>query len=61
MNRLDDLRNHINSMQEDFTKFYEKENNAAGTRIRKALQELKKLAQEVRNEVQAKRTERKGS
>ena len=33
-------------------KFYEKGNKAAGTRARKTLQDLKKLAQEVRLEIQ---------
>ncbi len=33
-------------------KFYEKGNKAAGTRVRKGLQDLKKLAQEVRLEIQ---------
>jgi hypothetical protein len=33
-------------------KFYEKGNKAAGTRLRKGMQELKKLAQEIRVEVQ---------
>ena len=42
-----DLRNVIN-----IEKFYEKGNKSAGTRIRKAMQELKKLAQEVRQDVQ---------
>jgi len=33
-------------------KFYEKGNKAAGTRARKSLQELKKVAQEIRLEIQ---------
>jgi hypothetical protein len=35
----------------DAKKFYEKGNNAAGTRLRKAMQELKTIAQDVRKEV----------
>jgi hypothetical protein len=41
-------------MQEDITKFYEKDNKAAGVRIRKALQGVKETAQIMRNEVSAK-------
>ena len=60
MNRLDELRNYVNGMQEDFEKFYEKGNNSAGTRVRKALQGLKKLASDIRNEIQEKRKAEKG-
>lgn len=45
----------VNSLEADFTKFYEQNNNAAGTRIRKGMQELKNLAQEIRKEVQEKK------
>lgn len=43
----------VAEMEEDFRKFYEKRQNAAGTRIRKKLSDLKRKAQEIRNEVQA--------
>ena len=36
----------------DAVKFYDKENGSAGTRLRKAMNEMKALAQEVRKEVQ---------
>jgi hypothetical protein len=39
-------------MEADFEKFYDKGNQAAGTRVRKGMQELKNLAQEIRVEVQ---------
>lgn len=39
-------------LEEDFAKFYEKDNQAAGTRIHKGMQELKKVAQDIRLEVQ---------
>ena len=42
-------------MEDDFTKFYEKGNNAAGTRVRKGMQALKNKAQEVRLDVQSKK------
>ena len=48
---FDELQNVINDCQTDVTKFVEG-NNSAGTRVRKALQTVKSLAQEVRVEVQ---------
>ena len=47
----DELQNVINDNQNDVTKFVEG-NNSAGTRVRKAMQTVKSLAQEVRVEVQ---------
>ena len=47
----DDLQNIINDSQSDVTKFVDG-NNPAGTRVRKAMQAVKSLAQEVRIEVQ---------
>ena len=48
---FDDLQDAINDCQSDVTKFIEG-NNSAGTRIRKAMQEVKRLAQDIRVEVQ---------
>ena len=48
---FDDLQNAINDCQTDVTKFVEG-NNSAGTRVRKAMQVVKQLAQDVRVEVQ---------
>jgi len=48
---FDDLQNVINDCQTDVTKFVDG-NNSAGTRVRKAMQTVKSLAQEVRVEVQ---------
>ena len=48
---FDDLQDAINDCQGDVTKFVDG-NNSAGTRIRKAMQAVKSLAQEVRLEVQ---------
>ena len=48
---FDDLQNAINDCQSDVTKFIEG-NNSAGTRVRKAMQVVKQLAQDVRIEVQ---------
>ena len=47
----DKLQDIINDCQYDVTKFVEG-NNSAGTRVRKAMQTVKSLAQEVRVEVQ---------
>lgn len=51
-NRFEDVQNLLDEVKEDFSKFYEKENQAAGTRVRKQMQALKVLAQEIRTEVQ---------
>ena len=48
---FDDLQDVINDCQTDVTKFIDG-NNSAGTRVRKAMQTIKSLAQEVRVEVQ---------
>tara|TARA_R110000824_G_scaffold143481_1_gene311176 strand:+ start:271 stop:459 length:189 start_codon:yes stop_codon:yes gene_type:complete len=50
-NTFDELQNAINDCQSDMTKFVEG-NNSAGTRIRKAMQSVKTLAQGIRVEVQ---------
>ena len=48
---FDDLQDVINDCQTDVTKFIDG-NNSAGTRVRKAMQLIKALAQEIRVEVQ---------
>ena len=48
---FDDIQDAVNDCQADVTKFVEG-NNSAGTRVRKAMQLVKSLAQEVRIEVQ---------
>ena len=60
-NRFDDFQTILESAKGDFEKFFEKENNAAGTRVRKALQELAVLCKEVRKEVTEVKTSRKES
>ncbi len=52
MARFDEVKNLVMSLEGDFEKFYEKNNQAAGTRVRKGMQDLKTLAQEIRSEVQ---------
>ena len=48
---FDELQDAINDCQSDVTKFVEG-NNSAGTRVRKAMQTVKQLAQDIRKEVQ---------
>ena len=52
MKRFEQLKEMIMSLESDFEKFYDKKNNAAGTRVRKGMQELKNLSQAIRVEVQ---------
>jgi hypothetical protein len=52
MGKYEDLQQLISSFEGDFRKFYEKQNKAAGTRVRKNMGELKKFAQQIRQEVQ---------
>ena len=52
MNRFHEIKTLVSSLEEDFSKFYNDHNKAAGTRARKGMQELKKIAQEVRENVQ---------
>lgn len=52
MNRIEQIQSMVADLEPDMNKFYEKGNKAAGTRARKQLQEMKKVAQEVRLEIQ---------
>ncbi len=52
MNKFEELKNLVMSLEADFSKFYEKNNQTAGTRIRKGMQDLKMMAQNIRVEVQ---------
>ncbi|ACP21120.1 hypothetical protein Aasi_1901 [Candidatus Amoebophilus asiaticus 5a2] len=57
MKEFENLLKHVKDLEEDFTKFYDKNNKAAGTRIRKGMLELKEMAQRIRLEVQNKKNE----
>jgi len=48
---FDELQDAVNDCQTDIRKFVDG-NNSAGTRVRKTMQAVKALAQEVRKEVQ---------
>ena len=54
MEKFNELKALVASLEEDATKLYEKENKAAGVRLRKSLQEIKGLAQTMRVEVSEK-------
>jgi hypothetical protein len=49
----------LESMKKDMEKFYDKGVNAAATRIRKDLNEVRKLAADFRKEIQEIRAKRK--
>ena len=51
MEKFEKLKNIASSIEEDVKKFYDGGNAAAGTRVRKSMQEMKTLAQEIRTEV----------
>lgn len=53
-NKLKDL---VASIEADADKFFNNGNSAAGTRVRKGLQEIKTLAQDIRNDITAKKNE----
>ena len=60
MQKYETLKQLVTNMEADVQKFYNG-NNAAGTRVRKHLQDVKKACQDMRNEVQEIRTSRKGA
>ncbi len=51
-NLLEQMIALLEEARDDHEKFFDRGNNAAGTRVRKAMQEVKTLAQELRLEVQ---------
>ena len=52
MSKFEDLRDFVAGLERDFNQFYDKDNKTAGRRVRKAMQELKKMAQDVRVDIQ---------
>ena len=52
MKRFEQIKSLVMGLEGDFEKFYDKGNKAAGTRVRKGMQDLKTLAQDIRKEVQ---------
>jgi hypothetical protein len=52
MSNFEKLKDFVADLERDFTQFYEKGNKAAGTRVRKAMQDLKQMAQDIRVDIQ---------
>lgn len=59
MGKFAKIKEVVASMEADVDKFYNAGNSAAGTRVRKALQEIKGLAQEIRVEITDKKNSTK--
>jgi hypothetical protein len=55
MESFEQIKQIMASVEGDLAKFLEKGNKTAGTRVRQAMQEVKKLAQQVRVDVQEKK------
>ncbi|ATP56495.1 histone H1 [Pedobacter ginsengisoli] len=51
MEKFGKVKELIASIEADADKFYNKANSAAGTRVRKGMQDLKVLATEIRKEI----------
>ncbi len=51
-NKLEELIALLEEVKTDYHKLYEKGNSAAGTRVRKTMQEVKTAAQDIRIDVQ---------
>ena len=61
MDKYHQLIEYLKTLEGDAEKFYVKGQAAAGTRFRKGMSEIKRLAQDIRNEVQQIKAERKGA
>ncbi|MCY7361891.1 MAG: histone H1 [Ignavibacteria bacterium] len=59
MEKFNSLNEILDGMKADIEKFYDKGQNAAGTRLRKALNELRKKSAEIRKDIQDERVKRK--
>lgn len=55
MEQIAKLKELVASAEVDAEKFFGRGNNAAGTRLRGTMQQLKTLAQAIRNDVTAKK------
>lgn len=59
MESYNNLFELVSELHKDVEKFHVKGNDSAGVRIRKAMQDLKALAQDIRDEIQDIRKKRK--
>ena len=57
MEKFKELKSLLETAEADASAFFDKNNKAAGTRLRNAMQQAKVLAQDIRNEVTAKKNE----
>jgi len=57
MELYEQLVKMVTELNDDVTKFYEKGNKTAGTRVRKTCQDIKNLCQDIRVDVSSKKTE----
>lgn len=57
MQLFNEIKEIVATAEEDAEKFYGKDNKAAGTRLRKAMMEVKKKAHELRQDVQERKNE----
>ncbi len=57
MSKIEEIKSLMSVLEEDLVKFYDKGNKAAGTRARKLLQDLKKVCQDTRNDIQQRKNE----
>ena len=51
METLTKIKDLVESLSVDLTKFYAKTNKSAGVRARKSAQEIKSLCQDIRKEI----------
>ncbi len=59
MEKYNELVRFVQDLETDFQKFYDKGQSAAGTRVRKGLSDLRRLCQDIRNDVQTVKSQRK--
>lgn len=57
MELYEQLVKMVTELNDDVTKFYEKGNKTAGTRVRKTCQDIKNLCQDIRVDVSNRKTE----
>lgn len=61
MDKFNELKALVAATEENTKKFYEKGNKTAGVKVRKALQDIKALAQDIRVEISAQKKADKGT
>lgn len=61
MDRYEELNDLVQTFKNNFDKFYIKGNKAAGVRLRKNMQQLRRFGKNIRDEVQNLKRERSDS